>query len=59
MTKFAEEKGADASLFVFFKPDQENSQRVLQELAQCRKQLADKKLYLVGIVGVVGEEYKW
>lgn len=43
-------KSVEASLFVFFKPDQENSLKALEALVRCKSQLEGKKIHLVGIV---------
>lgn len=41
---------AEASVFLFFKPDQENSQRVLNSLAECMADFPNGRVHKVGIV---------
>ncbi|MBI5509383.1 MAG: hypothetical protein HY903_11585 [Deltaproteobacteria bacterium] len=43
-------KGVGASVFVLFRPDQENSKLGLAEMARAKQALAGKKVYWVGVV---------
>lgn len=42
--------GADVSVFLIFKPDQENSRLVLDQLAGCMQGIASSRVHLVGVV---------
>lgn len=43
-------KSAEANLFLFFRPDQEATPKVLTELGECARSLANRPVYIVAVV---------